>query len=183
MQIRFLVVSLALAAASVATAQERVPFSAERSWEIQRIGGPAVSPDGKTVVAPVTRFDLKDNKGLTDLWLWSADGKIERALTTNPASDSSPVFSPDGQSLAFVSQRNGDTAPQLYVMPLAGGEATRVTNVPTGVAQPMWFPDGKRLAFVSRVWADLDTMEKQGARLKERADSKSSAQAWDGGPI
>lgn len=183
MQIRFILASLALAAATVATAQERVPFSAERSWEIQRIGGPAISPDGKTIVAPVTRYDLKDNKGLTDLWLWSTDGKVERALTTNPASDSSPLFSPDGQSLAFVSQRNGDTAPQLYVMPLAGGEATRVTNVPTGVAQPMWFPDGKRLAFLSRVWADLDTMDKQAARQKERADNKSTAQAWDGGPI
>jgi dipeptidyl aminopeptidase/acylaminoacyl peptidase len=183
MQIRFLAVSLALAVASVAVGQERVPFSAERSWEIQRIGGPAISPDGKTVVAAVTRYDLKENKGLTDLWLWSADGKVERALTTNPASDSSPLFSPDGQSLAFVSQRNGDSAPQLYVMPLAGGEATRVTNVPTGVAQPMWFPDGKRLAFLSRVWADLDTMDKQAARQKERADSKSTAQVWEVGPI
>jgi len=183
MQIRFLVAALALALATMATAQDKVPFSAERSWEIQRIGGPAISPDGKTVVAAVTRLDLKENNGLTDLWLWSTDGKVERALTTNPASDSSPLFSPDGQSLAFVSQRNGDTAPQLYVMPLAGGEATRVTSVPTGVAQPMWFPDGKRLAFLSRVWADLDTMEKQAARQKERADSKSTAQAWDGGPI
>ena len=183
MQSRFLVVTLALAAVSVASAQERVPFSAERSWEIQRIGGPAISPDGKTVVAPVTRYDMKENKGFTDLWLWSTDGKVERALTTNPASDSSPVFSPDGQSLAFVSQRNGDTAPQLYLMPLAGGEPARITNVPTGVAQPKWFPDGKRLAFVSRIWADLDTMEKQAARQKERTDSKSTAQTWDAGPI
>ena len=183
MRTRFLAASLVLAVATTAVAQDKAPFTAERSWQIQRIGSPAVSPDGKMIVAPVTRYDLKDNKGLTDLWLWSADGKVERALTTNPASDSSPLFSPDGQSLAFVSQRNGDTAPQLYVMPLAGGEATRVTNVPTGVGQPMWFPDGRRIAFLSRVWADLDTMEKQAARLKERADSKSTAQAWDSGPI
>jgi dipeptidyl aminopeptidase/acylaminoacyl peptidase len=183
MLIRSLAASLALTVAVAAVAADLVPFSAERSWQIQRIASPAVSPDGKTVVAAVTRYDLKDNKGLTDLWLWSADGKVERALTTNPASDSAPLFSPDGQSLAFVSQRNGDTAPQLYVMPLAGGEPARVTNVPTGVAQPMWFPDGKRIAFLSRVWADLDSMEKQAARLKERTDSKSSAQAWDGGPI
>ena len=93
------------------------------------------------------------------------------------------MISPDGKSLAFVSQRNGDTAAQLYVLPLAGGEPARITNVPTGVAQPMWFPDGKRIAFLSRVWPDLDTMEKQGARQKERADNKSTAQAWDGGPI
>ena len=113
MQIRFLVASLAFAAATVATAQERAPFSAERSWEIQRIGGPAISPDGKTVVAAVTRYDLKDNKGLTDLWLWSLDGRVECALTTNPANDSSPVISPDGFTVVFVSQRNGDTAAQL----------------------------------------------------------------------
>ena len=183
MQIRLLAASLALTVASVAVAQERVPFSAERSWEIQRIGGPAISPDGKTVVAPVTRYDLKDNKGLTDLWLWSVDGKVERTLTTNPANDSSPVISPDGLSVVFVSQRNGDTAAQLYLLPLAGGEPTRLTNVPTGVAQPKWFPDSKRVAFLSRVWADLDTMERQAARQKERADGKSTAQAWDGGPI
>jgi dipeptidyl aminopeptidase/acylaminoacyl peptidase len=183
MQTRFLAALLVLNIASTAVADERVPFSAERSWQIQRIGAPAISPDGKTIVAAVTRYDLKDNKGLTDLWLWSADGKIERALTTNPASDSSPTISPDGRVLAFVSQRNGDMAPQLYLLPLAGGEPARITSVPTGVAQPMWFPDGKRIAFLSRVWADLDTMEKQAARQKERADNKSSAQAWDGGPI
>jgi dipeptidyl aminopeptidase/acylaminoacyl peptidase len=183
MRIRFLAASFVLAVASAAVAAEKVPFSAERSWQIQRIGSPTISPDGRIVVAPVTRYDLKENKGLTDLWLWSTDGKVARTLTTNPASDSSPVISPDGQSLVFVSQRNGDTAAQLYLLPLAGGEPTRLTNVPTGVAQPKWFPDSKRIAFLSRVWADLDTMDKQAARLKERADGKSTAQAWDGGPI
>jgi len=183
MQIRLLAATFALTVTAAALADEPVPFSAERSWQIQRIGAPTISPDGATVIAPVTRFDLKENKGLTDLWLWSTDGKVERALTTHPANESSPLLSPDGTSLAFISQRNGDTAPQLYVLPLAGGEATRVTNVPTGVAQPKWFPDGKRIAFLSRVWADLDTMDKQAARQKQRADDKSTAQIWDGGPI
>jgi dipeptidyl aminopeptidase/acylaminoacyl peptidase len=180
---RLFFAALALSAGVQTFAQGTEPFSAERSWQIQRVGGPAIAPDGRTIVAPVTNHDLKENQALTDLWLWSADGKVQRALTTNPASDSSPVISPDGATVAFVSQRNGDTAPQLYLLSLAGGEPARLTNVPTGVAQPKWFPDGKRIAFLSRVWSDLDTMDKHAVRLKERADSKSSAQLWDGGPV
>ena len=183
MQIRFLAAVLALAAAGAVAAEQLAPFSAERSWQIQRIGPPTVSPDGKSAVAAVTRYDMKENKGLSDLWLWSTDGKVGRALTTHQASDSSPLYSPDGQSLAFISQREGDTAPQLYLMPLGGGEPQRLTNVPTGVAQPMWFPDGKRIAFLSRVWPDLATMAQQGERQKQRAEAKTSAQVWDTGPI
>ena len=180
---RILAAALALSAAAPAFAQAAEPFTAERSWQIQRVGGPSITPDGRTIVAPVKSYDPKENKELTDLWLWSADGSVQRALTTNPASDSSPVISPDGATVAFVSQRNGDTAPQLYLMSLAGGEPARLTNVPTGVAQPKWFPDGKRVAFLSRVWSDLDTMDKQAARLKERAEGRTSAQVWDGGPV
>ncbi len=180
---RLFFAALALSAGVQTFAQGTEPFSAERSWQIQRVGSPAISPDGRTIVAPIKTYDPKENKELTDLWLWSADGSVQRALTTNPASDSSPVISPDGATVAFVSQRNADTAPQLYLMSLAGGEPARLTSVPTGVAQPKWFPDGRRIAFLSRVWSDLDTMDKQAARLKERADSKSSAQVWDGGPV
>ena len=183
MHLRHLAAVLALTLTTTAGADGLVPFSAERSWQIQRLGAPTISPDGATIVAPVTRHDLQENKALTDLWLWSADGKVERALTTNEANDASPVISPDGKMLAFVSQRNGDSAPQLYVMRLDGGEPARVTSVPTGVAQPKWFSDGRRIAFLSRVWAGLETMAQQGARLKEREESKTTAQVWDGSPV
>jgi dipeptidyl aminopeptidase/acylaminoacyl peptidase len=183
MQARTLAGALALAFAVPAAAQDLAPFSAERSWQIQRLGPPTISPDGGTIVAAVTRFEAKENKAITDLWLWSADGKVQRQLTTHPASESSPLFSPDGSRIAFVAQREGDAAPQLYVLPVAGGEASRITSVPTGVAQPKWIGDGQRLAFLSRIWADLDTMDAQGQRQKERSEVKSTAQAWDGGPV
>jgi dipeptidyl aminopeptidase/acylaminoacyl peptidase len=183
MHTRTLACALALALSMPVAAAELAPFDAERSWKIQRIGPPTVSPDGRTVVAAATRFEAKDNKAITDLWLWSADGTVQRQLTTHPAAESSPLFSPDGALVAFVAQREGDTAPQLYVLPVGGGEASRVTAMPTGVAQPKWFPDGKRLAFLSRVWGDLDGSAAQAERLKQRAETKSTAQAWDGGPV
>ena len=158
------------------------PFTAERSWQLQRIADPQVSPDGRTVVATVTRYDVAEDKALSDLWLWSADGREARAFTTHPANESSPRFSPDGSRLAFVAKRESDTAPQLYVMPLGGGEAQRVTDLPTGVSAPRWFPDGQRIAFVSRVWDDL-ALDAQGARLKEREGAKMKAQVWDAGPV
>jgi len=145
---------LPLAATSAQDAGKQ-PFSAERSWQIQRLGNPELSPDGRSIVAPVTRFDMDQDKGSTDLWLWSADGSVQRQLTTNPADEGAPRFSPDGRSLAFIAKREGDSAPQLYLMPLAGGEARRLTTLATGVTAPKWFADGRRIAFVSRVWADV----------------------------
>jgi dipeptidyl aminopeptidase/acylaminoacyl peptidase len=172
-----------LAADGGAQDSGKKPFSAERSWEIQRLGPPTIAPDGSAAVAAVTRYDMKENEGLADLWLWTTDGKEARRLTTHTASESSPLFSPDGKHIAFVAQREKDKAPQLWVIPVAGGEATRVTSVPTGVSQPMWFPDGKRLAFLTRVWPDLDAFDKQEKRLKEREDAKVKAQIWDGSPV
>jgi dipeptidyl aminopeptidase/acylaminoacyl peptidase len=170
-----------LAAALPALAQPTIkqPFGAERSWQIQRIGAPAISADGSRIVAPVTRFEMAEDKGYTDLWLWNADGSGQRRFTTHTSSEGAPAFSPNGRLLAFVAQREDDKAPQLYVMPVDGGEATRLTTLATGVQSPKWFADGTRLAFVSRVFADLPLAE-QGKRLEERTASKMSGRVFDG---
>ena len=169
-----------MAATLPALAQDTAlePFTIERSWQIQRIGSPVVSPDGSRIVAPVTRFDMAEDRGYTDLWIWNADGSGQRAFTTHASSEGAPAFSPDGRRLAFVAQREGDRAPQLYVMPIEGGEATRLTQLATGVQSPKWFADGSRLAFVSRVFADLP-LEEQGKRLDERSSSKMTARVFD----
>lgn len=174
---------LHLGAPSQSEAPMLQPFSAERSWQVQRLGAPTISSDGTRVVCSVTRFDMEESKGIADLWMWSIYGGAGRRLTTQASSDGSPQFSPDGKRVLFVSKREGDKAPQLYVIPIDGGEAERVTRVPTGVAQPLWFPDGERIAFLTRVWPDLATFEEQGKRLEEREKSKSTARAWEGAPV
>lgn len=173
---------LAAQTAAPAAASGKQPFTIERSWQIQRLGTPTISPDGSRIVAPVTRFDMAQDRGFTDLWIWNADGSGQRPLTTHASNDGAPVFSPDGRFVAFTSQRDDDKAPQLYVIAIDGGEARRLTSLATGVQSPKWFADGSRLAFVSRVFDDLPLAE-QGKRLEERAASKMTGRVWDGAPV
>ena len=154
-------------------------LTAERMWELARLGTPSVSPDGRWAAVPVTRYDRKEDKGKTDLWLVPTEGGEPRQLTTHDAGDTNPRWSPDGRWIAFESKRGDDSETQIYVVPVDGGEARRVTSVPTGASAAKWFPDSKRLAFVSWVWPDLSTWEEQKKRVTERKDSKVSAKRWD----
>ncbi|MCC6171072.1 MAG: S9 family peptidase [Gammaproteobacteria bacterium] len=174
----------AAASPSVAVAAPATDrLSAEAMWGLARLGDPAISPDGRLAVVPVTRYDVEEDKGRTDLWLFPVAGGEGRQLTADEAADTSPVWSPDGRSIAFVSKRGDDEQTQIYVIAVDGGEARRVTEVPTGADAPKWFPDGRRLAFVSPIWLDLVRWEDQGKRLEERDKSKMKARTWARAPI
>jgi dipeptidyl aminopeptidase/acylaminoacyl peptidase len=170
-------------AAAQAPARDARLLTAEKMWGLKRLGDPAITPDGRLAVVPVTTYDVNENKGLTDLWLVPVAGGDARQLTSDKASDNQPTVSPDGKWIAFVSKRGDDSESQVYVIAVDGGEARRVTNVPTGAAVPKWFPDSKRIAFVSEIWTDLVRWEDQAARRKERAESKMTAKVWDKAPI
>src|SRR6185369_12365590 len=69
-------------------------------------------------------------------------------LTNGTAVDPSPKWSPDGKRIAFKSNRN--EKPQLYVIPVDGGEALQLTKLKQGVGSgPSWSPDGNHIAFTA----------------------------------
>ncbi|MEO3864497.1 S9 family peptidase [Rheinheimera fenheensis] len=164
----------------MALAQDDSSLSVERLWQLERIGQPVTSNDGRFIVAPVTKFDIKADKGHTRLWLFSADGKQQTPLTAEGLRASEPVFSPDGNTLAFISQRDKDDAGQIYLLSMnKPGEAQRLTEVPTGVYGMKWV--GKHLYFISRVWPEK-SWDEMAAHIKAEKDNKMSAKQWNALP-
>ncbi|HWQ53710.1 MAG TPA: S9 family peptidase [Bryobacteraceae bacterium] len=143
-----------------------------------------MSPDGKWAVVSVTEPSYEDGKTVTDLWMVPAEGgAAPRRLTNTKAGESGAVFSPDSTRLAFSTKREGDEVPQIYVLPLDGGEAFRVTSLSTGASNPNWRPDGKAILFQSRVYpgaADEEANKKIAADRKAR---KYNARVFEGFPF
>ena len=144
---------------------------------MKRVADPQPSPDGAWIAYTVTVYSKEDNRGNSDIWLVSADGKTTRRLTSNPAADFSPRWSPDGKTLAFVSTRDGSA--QIWLLPADGGEARKLTTISTGATGPVWLPGGDALLFTSRVYPDCADDSCNEKRDDERRNSKVKAQIWD----
>ncbi len=82
-----------------------------------------------------------------DLWLVSRDGGPAQRLTSTPAVESHPHFSPDGQWIAFSSNRAGTTS--VYVVSREGGTPKRLTWYPSGSFVRGWSADGKRILYAT----------------------------------
>ncbi len=132
--------------------------------------GPRLSPDGRTVVVTVQTVAPGYDGYRSALWLIptepiaDATPAAPRRLTLGARQDHHPRFSPDGRTLAFLSDRRAlveeePTRPketkdredirQVYLLPLDGGEARRLTDLPRGVGDFAWSPDGSRLVVTS----------------------------------
>lgn len=151
---------------------------------MKRVGGLAASPDGKWAVVSVTEPDYDDSKTATDLWMAPLDGSAPpRRLTHTRGGESGAVFSPDATRLAFSAKREGDEAPQIYVLPLDGGEAVRLTSLSTGASSPQWRPDGKAILFQSRVYPGAEDDEANRKIAAERKARKYNARVYEGFPF
>ena len=117
------------------------------AWVIDHV---AWSPDGATLA-----FTLQDS-GWDKVYLLPSRGGQPKQVTQGESEDGSPVFSPDGKTLAIVSNRGGFEESHIWIVPVDGSAARRLANLPPGVEDdPRWSPDGKNIYFLRTTPTEL----------------------------
>ena len=130
-------------------AQNKVPMSIVDLINVSSIGSPRLSPDGNFILYTLSEANWDENKRISHIWRVDKDGKNKLQMTQGENGESSPSWSPDGDSFAFISKRGSDDEEknQIYLISNHGGEATKLTNHHTSVSNIQWSPDGKNIYF------------------------------------
>lgn len=135
--------------------QERL--TPELLWQLGRVSDPQVSPDGKWVVYGVTRYDIEENRGNTDLWLVPMEGGEARRLTDTPESEWGARWRPDGERIGYLSRESGSA--QLWEINADGSGKRQVTNLEGGIANFLYSPTGNHISFTRQVKLDSTVSE------------------------
>ena len=165
-----LLLAFVVAAGAQEAAKHAITF--DDLMAMHRIAEAELSPDGKWVVYTVATPDLEANRNATNLWMAPVAGGDAIQLTRT-SKDSSPHWSPDGKTIAFLSARSGDS--QVYLLSMEGGEAHQLTKLSTGADLVKWSPDGKTIVFTSGVYPDCKDDECNKKRNDEKEKNKVKA--------
>ncbi len=185
MRITQAVLPLLLALALPGTAASAV--SADRGLQPQdlasldRFSAPTLSPDGGLLVFAKTVIDYSANKSSSSLWtrnLLTRDIRPPARLTPEGWNVNSPVFSPDGRTVYFLSAKSGTS--QLYAIPATGGKPRQLSNVALDVGGYQLSADGKRVAFNVEAFVDCASdLTCTRKRLDERVASPETGTVYD----
>ena len=132
--------------ASTGATDTRVP-TIDDMVALKRVSQPAISPDGSRVAYVVRKANWEENAFENEIWLADVRTGKKFAFAFGQKSADAPSFSPDGSSLAFLSDRDGKR--HIYVMSLSGGESRKLSTSEEGVSRFAYSHDGKRIAFIA----------------------------------
>ncbi|GAB4151829.1 MAG: S9 family peptidase [Planctomycetota bacterium] len=172
---------LAACAARASSAQDRNLdlLTAESLVTMARVAEPAPSPDGARLAYVVRTADIAENRSIARLHVLDLRDHADHVVP-GEGSAFSPMWSPDGRRLAFVSTRGG--SPQIWIADAdGGGRARRVTDHPGGVSNAEWSPDGRWFLFTARVKVgeDLRDLYPDLPKANARAYDDLMVRHWD----
>jgi dipeptidyl aminopeptidase/acylaminoacyl peptidase len=159
--IKRLVVLFAVITATISIANAQHVPTLDDLLTLKSIGGTQISPDGKSVAYTVGFGDFKQDAFITQIWLANSDTGKSFQLTRGDKSSTNPRWSPNGQWLAFLSNRVEDKN-QIFVIDPSGGEAQQLTKSETAVGNFAWSEDGSTIAYTAT--------EPTAQPLKDRKD-------------
>lgn len=174
-----MLLTLPLCAAAADAPVAKAPLTVQDMIALDRIGDPALSPDGHQVAFSVSSLDASANKRHTTLWIGGTGNgaAAPHRLLTDGMSGNSPAFSPDGRFVYFISAKSGSD--QLWRQPVAGGAATQVSNYPLDVGAYKISPDGKSVALSFAVFTDCTDLACTAQRHKLVKDDQARGMVFD----
>ncbi|MBI1764862.1 MAG: S9 family peptidase [Acidobacteria bacterium] len=147
-----LVICLAVGWLFSAAAQTKRPMTVEDVIALNRASDVQLALDGRRVAFVVTAWDQEADRFNADIWTALADiGGAAMRLTFNARRDDHPRWAPDGQRLAFLSERGEKEGAQIYLINPQGGEAQPLTNHAAAIQAFEWSPDSRYVAFIAEV--------------------------------
>ncbi|MGB6875524.1 MAG: S9 family peptidase [Candidatus Acidiferrales bacterium] len=144
----------------LAQAQQK-QFQASDMEKMVSVSDPQISPDDKSIAVVVGHINMKEDGTDSEIALIDIATGAQRVLTSGHKHASSPRWSPNGDRLAFVaaSDEGKDATPQIFILPMDGGDAKKITSAPDGVEQFAWRPYGAKIAYVTPDPTDKKAIE------------------------
>ena len=151
---------------------QKHPMTVEDMWNMKRITSFDISPDGKNIVFASTSYDFEKNKGNSDIWIMTNEGKYLKPVKNSPDNESAPKFTPDGKKIAYEFKEN------IWLCDLDGTNNVQLTDLYTGASGLVFSNDGKFALFVSSVYPDGSSQLAQEKRDKAAEASKVKAKIF-----
>lgn len=115
---------------------------------LRRIKDFTVSSENRMAAYTIEYFNLDSDLLVSDIYMVNIEGGFPHRLTTHPACDNKPCWSPDGNMLGFISSRSG--LDQIHIIPMSGGEGRKLSDAAANVKKFKWSPDGKKIAIINQ---------------------------------
>ena len=155
-------------------------FTPDVMWKMGRLASATLSPDGSKALYAITRYNMAENRGLSQIYVRDMATGNELALTDNSSNNNDPQWSADGSKIYFTSNRSGSM--QLWQMATDGSSAKQITDIEDGIEGYGVAPSGDKLFYVKKVHA-ADTkssdIHKDMDKSKARIYDDLMARHWD----